>query len=136
MKGKAKIFALAIVLLSVVAILTTVVVAGSNLAILNGTSYTSIGTVFELGYGNLTSNTSTYCIQKGKSLKAKKKKFSLTNYIEIDGKNAIWYKDKYGTAAYLKNDANAQFAYILNKQQGYGNCRKSNCCSKCIMAYN
>ena len=120
MKGKAKIFALAIVLLSVVAILTTVVVAGSNLAILNGTSYTSIGTVFELGYGNLTSNTSTYCIQKGKSLKAKKKKFSLTNYIEIDGKNAIWYKDKYGTAAYLKNDANAQFAYILNKQQGYG----------------
>ena len=120
MKNKIRTILYMAIALIMIVLLTTAVIAGSDLTTLNGTSYTSIGTVFELGYGNLTSNTSTYCIQKGKSLKTPKKKFSLTNYIEIDGKNAIWYKDKYGTAAYLKNDYNAQFAYILNKQQGYG----------------
>ena len=60
-------FSLAMELI-IVAILTTVVIAGSDLTTLDGSGNSSIGKTFKLGYANLISNTNTYCIQKNKNM--------------------------------------------------------------------
>ena len=52
-------------------------------------------------------------------LKAEKT-YVVTTYIEINGKSATVFKNKFDAASQVDNNYNAQVAYILNKQQGYG----------------
>ena len=120
MKNKIKTLIFIVLSLSIIGLLTTAVVAGSDLTTLNGSGYSNINRVFRLGYNNLIANKNTYCIQKNKRILGPEKRYTLTNYIEINGKTATTYRDQYGNATYSKNDYNAQVAYILNKEQGYG----------------
>lgn len=105
----------------VVGFLTTAVLAAtSDLSKLKGTGYSKIGKVYKLNYSSLTSNNSTYCIQHNKKLRKEEKSYTLKKYIEIDGKYATVYQDSNGSSYNVKSDLNAQVAFILNNQGGYG----------------
>lgn len=118
---KIKIVSYILVALIVVGFLTTAVLATtSDLSKLKGTGYSKIGSTFKLNYSSLTSNNNTYCIQHGKKLRKEEKDYSLKKYIEIDGKYATVYKDSNGSSYNVKSDLNAQVAFILNTQGGYG----------------
>lgn len=118
---KIKIITNIVTALIVVGFLTTAVLAAtSDLSKLKGTGYSKIGKVYKLNYSSLTSNNSTYCIQHNKKLRKKEKSYTLKKYIEIDGKYATVYKDSNGSSYNVKSDLNAQVAFILNNQGGYG----------------
>ena len=119
---KIKIVTYILVALIVVGFLTTTVLATtSDLSKLKGTGYSKIGSTFKLNYSSLTSNNNTYCIQHGKKLRKEEKDYSLKKYIEIDGKDATVYSSSNGASKYsVKSDINAQVAFILNTQGGYG----------------
>lgn len=118
---KIKIITNIVTALIVVGFLTTVVLAAtSDLSKLKGTGYSKIGKVYKLNYSSLTSNNSTYCIQHNKKLRKEEKSYTLKKYIEIDGKYATVYKDSNGSSYNVKSDLNAQVAFILNNQGGYG----------------
>lgn len=118
---KIKIVSYILVALIVVGFLTTAVLATtSDLSKLKGTGYSKIGSTFKLNSSSLTSNNSTYCIQHNKKLRKKEKSYTLKKYIEIDGKYATVYKDSNGSSYNVKSDLNAQVAFILNTQGGYG----------------
>ena len=118
---KIKIVSYILVALIVVGFLTTAVLATtSDLSKLKGTGYSKIGSTFKLNYSSLTSNNSTYCIQHNKKLRKEEKSYTLKKYIEIDGKYATVYKDSNGSSYNVKSDLNAQVAFILNNQGGYG----------------
>ena len=118
---KIKIITNIVTALIVVGFLTTAVLAAtSDLSKLKGTGYSKIGKVYKLNYSSLTSNNSTYCIQHNKKLRKKEKSYTLKKYIEIDGKYATVYQDSNGSSYNVKSDLNAQVAFILNNQGGYG----------------
>lgn len=118
---KIKIITNIVTALIVVGFLTTAVLAAtSDLSKLKGTGYSKIGKVYKLNYSSLTSNNSTYCIQHSKKLRKEEKSYTLKKYIEIDGKYATVYKDSNGSSYNVKSDLNAQVAFILNNQGGYG----------------
>lgn len=118
---KIKIITNIVTALIVVGFLTTAVLAAtSDLSKLKGTGYSKIGKVYKLNYSSLTSNNSTYCIQYNKKLRKEEKSYTLKKYIEIDGKYATVYKDSNGSSYNVKSDLNAQVAFILNNQGGYG----------------
>lgn len=118
---KIKIITNIVTALIVVGFLTTAVLAAtSDLSKLKGTGYSKIGKVYKLNYSSLTSNNSTYCIQHNKKLIKEEKSYTLKKYIEIDGKYATVYKDSNGSSYNVKSDLNAQVAFILNNQGGYG----------------
>ena len=118
---KIKIITNIVTALIVVGFLTTAVLAAtSDLSKLKGTGYSKIGKVYKLNYSSLTSNNSTYCIQHNKKLRKEEKSYTLKKYIEIDGKYATVYKDSNGSSYNVKSDLNAQVAFILNTQGGYG----------------
>lgn len=118
---KIKIITNIVTALIVVGFLTTAVLAAtSDLSKLKGTGYSKIGKVYKLNYSSLTSNNSTYCIQHGKKLRKEEKSYTLKKYIEIDGKYATVYNDSNGSSYNVKSDLNAQVAFILNTQGGYG----------------
>lgn len=118
---KIKIITNIVTALIVVGFLTTAVLAAtSDLSKLKGTGYSKIGKVYKLNYSSLTSNNSTYCIQHNKKLSKKEKSYTLKKYIEIDGKYATVYQDSNGSSYNVKSDLNAQVAFILNNQGGYG----------------
>lgn len=118
---KIKIITNIVTALIVVGFLTTAVLATtSDLSKLKGTGYSKIGKVYKLNYSSLTSNNSTYCIQHNKKLRKEEKSYTLKKYIEIDGKYATVYKDSNGSSYNVKSDLNAQVAFILNNQGGYG----------------
>lgn len=118
---KIKIITNIVIALIVVGFLTTAVLAAtSDLSKLKGTGYSKIGKVYKLNYSSLTSNNSTYCIQHNKKLRKEEKSYTLKKYIEIDGKYATVYKDSNGSSYNVKSDLNAQVAFILNNQGGYG----------------
>lgn len=118
---KIKIITNIVTALIVVGFLTTAVLAAtSDLSKLKGTGYSKIGKVYKLNYSSLTSNNSTYCIQYNKKLRKKEKSYTLKKYIEIDGKYATVYNDSNGSSYNVKSDLNAQVAFILNNQGGYG----------------
>ena len=118
---KIKIITNIVTALIVVGFLTTAVLATtSDLSKLKGTGYSKIGKVYKLNYSSLTSNNSTYCIQHNKKLRKEEKSYTLKKYIEIDGKYATVYKDSNGSSYNVKSDLNAQVAFILNTQGGYG----------------
>ncbi len=118
---KIKIITNIVTALIVVGFLTTAVLAAtSDLSKLKGTGYSKIGKVYKLNYSSLTSNNSTYCIQHNKKLRKEEKSYTLKKYIEIDGKYATVYKDSNGSSYNVKSDLNAQVAFILNNQGGYG----------------
>lgn len=118
---KIKIITNIVTALIVVGFLTTAVLAAtSDLSKLKGTGYSKIGKVYKLNYSSLTSNNSTYCIQHNKKLRKEEKSYTLKKYIEIDGKYAIVYQDSNGSSYNVKSDLNAQVAFILNNQGGYG----------------
>ena len=118
---KIKIITNIVTALIVVGFLTTAVLAAtSDLSKLKGTGYSKIGKVYKLNYSSLTSNNSTYCIQHNKKLRKEEKSYTLKKYIEIDGKYATVYQDSNGSSYNVKSDLNAQVAFILNTQGGYG----------------
>ena len=118
---KIKIITNIVTALIVVGFLTTAVLAAtSDLSKLKGTGYSKIGKVYKLNYSSLTSNNSTYCIQLNKKLRKEEKSYTLKKYIEIDGKYATVYQDSNGSSYNVKSDLNAQVAFILNNQGGYG----------------
>ena len=118
---KIKIITNIVTALIVVGFLTTAVLAAtSDLSKLKGTGYSKIGKVYKLNYSSLTSNNSTYCIQHNKKLIKEEKSYTLKKYIEIDGKYATVYNDSNGSSYNVKSDLNAQVAFILNNQGGYG----------------
>ena len=119
---KIKIITNIVTALIVVGFLTTAVLAAtSDLSKLKGTGYSKIGKVYKLNYSSLTSNNSTYCIQHNKKLRKEEKSYTLkVEYIEIDGKYATVYQDSNGSSYNVKSDLNAQVAFILNNQGGYG----------------
>lgn len=118
---KIKIITNIVIALIVVGFLTTAVLAAtSDLSKLKGTGYSKIGKVYKLNYSSLTSNNSTYCIQHNKKLRKEEKSYTLKKYIEIDGKYATVYQDSNGSSYNVKSDLNAQVAFILNNQGGYG----------------
>lgn len=118
---KIKIITNIVTALIVVGFLTTAVLAAtSDLSKLKGTGYSKIGKVYKLNYSSLTSNNSTYCIQYNKKLRKEEKSYTLKKYIEIDGKYATVYQDSNGSSYNVKSDLNAQVAFILNNQGGYG----------------
>ena len=118
---KIKIITNIVTALIVVGFLTTAVLAAtSDLSKLKGTGYSKIGKVYKLNYSSLTSNNSTYCIQHNKKLRKEEKSYTLKKYIEIDGKYATVYNDSNGSSYNVKSDLNAQVAFILNNQGGYG----------------
>lgn len=118
---KIKIITNIVTALIVVGFLTTAVLAAtSDLSKLKGTGYSKIGKVYKLNYSSLTSNNSTYCIQHNKKLIKEEKSYTLKKYIEIDGKYATVYQDSNGSSYNVKSDLNAQVAFILNNQGGYG----------------
>ena len=118
---KIKIITNIVTVLIVVGFLTTAVLAAtSDLSKLKGTGYSKIGKVYKLNYSSLTSNNSTYCIQHNKKLRKEEKSYTLKKYIEIDGKYATVYQDSNGSSYNVKSDLNAQVAFILNNQGGYG----------------
>ena len=53
-------------------------------------------------------------------MRKEEKSYTLKKYIEIDGKYATVYKDSNGSSYNVKSDLNAQVAFILNTQGGYG----------------
>ena len=121
MKDKKQVLIYSIILIILVLMTTVVIATTSDLSQLKNTAYTKIGNNFILNYGSLTSNNNTYCIQHNKKLKAKEKTYKLVKYIEIDGKDATVYSDSRGNSKYtVNNNLNAQVAYILNTQGGYG----------------
>lgn len=118
---KIKIITNIVTALIVVGFLTTAVLAAtSDLSKLKGTGYSKIGKVYKLNNSSLTSNNSTYCIQHNKKLRKEEKSYTLKKYIEIDGKYATVYQDSNGSSYNVKSDLNAQVAFILNNQGGYG----------------
>ena len=123
MKRKNRNIVYLIIAILAVLILTTVVVAvDSDLSKLIGTRNKHIGDTFILSYsGTLANNTSAYCIQKGKNL-GEDRQFILDKYVELDGKQALVYRDYLSTekTEVVIDDLNAQISYILGKEQGYG----------------
>ena len=111
----------AIVPILSIIILTTAVVAVSDLSALKGTGSSKIGQTFLLRYtNNLKNRNDTYCIQKDKAFKYESA-FTLKGYVEINGKEAKVYTNNASNPTRVtKNDLNAQVAYILNKNQGFG----------------
>lgn len=124
MKEKTKIFILAFVLISVVAILTTIVIADASKDIsdVKETGYTKIGDEYQFDLQTLVDNKNAYCTQHGKRMRTGEyAKYTLAKYIEIDGKEATVYNDRSGFSKNtVTNDQNAQMAYILNQEKGYG----------------
>lgn len=123
MKEKTKIFMLAFVLICVIAILTTIVIADASRDItdVNGTGYTKIGDSYQFDLQTLVGNKNAYCTQHGKRMRTKEfADYTLAKYIEIDGKEATVYTNRNGASKTYANDKNAQMAYILNQEQGYG----------------
>ena len=122
MKEKTRIFIFAFVLISVVALLTTMVVAASrDISDVIGRSYTKIGDEYEFDLQTLVGNKNAYCTQHGKRMRTNDfAKYTLAKYIEIDGKEATVYTNRNGASKTYANDKNAQMAYILNQEQGYG----------------
>ena len=53
-------------------------------------------------------------------IEKRRKILYIKKYIEIDGKYATVYKDSNGSSYNVKSDLNAQVAFILNTQGGYG----------------
>ena len=53
-------------------------------------------------------------------MRKEEKSYTLKKYIEIDGKYATVYQDSNGSSYNVKSDLNAQVAFILNNQGGYG----------------
>lgn len=106
----------------IIGLLTTSVIASlSDLTQLNGTGKSEIGKVFTLSCrGTLESSNNAYCIQKNKKFKGEVK-FVLRNYVEIDGKQSTAYSSATDEQPrIIESDLNAEVAYILNKNQGYG----------------
>ncbi len=122
MKNKRRII-YSLMMILVIAVLTTVVIAtDSDLSKLIGTANTHIGDTYKLSYsGTLENSTAVYCIQKGKHL-GEDGTFILDKYVEIDGKNAKVYTDSSSSEepTEVNSDLNAQVAYILSKEKGYG----------------
>ena len=111
----------AIVPILSIIILTTAVVAVSDLSALKGTGSSKIGQTFLLRYtNNLKNRNDTYCIQKDKAFKYESA-FTLKGYVEINGKEAKVYTNNASNPTRVtKSNLNAQVAYILNKNQGFG----------------
>ena len=122
MKTKSNIIVFLTILILIIALLTTGVIADvSDLGELNGTGKSKIGQVFTLSYSeSLQGNTGLYCIQKGKSFSGETS-FILKNYVEINGKEATVYSSATDESPRVVNsNLNAEVAYILNLDQGYG----------------
>ena len=117
MKKKNRVILYTIISLIVIGFFTTSVIGLSDLSELIGTGNSKIGSTFQLGYATIHGNTGAYCIQHGKALKAAAKTFRLTNYVEINGKEAkIYSSSDVASLSVINNDLNAQIAYILNKK--------------------
>lgn len=123
MKEKMKIVTLAFVLVSVVAVLTTMVVAASrDISDVEGKSYTKIGNKYQFDLKTLVDNSNAYCTQHGKRMRTGEfANYKLAKYIEIEGKEATVYSNRNGSSKLtVVNKKNAEMAYILSKKQGYG----------------
>lgn len=121
MKVKNKVLIYFMVLICIIILLTTSVKAQlSDLSVLIGTGSSNIGNVYNLSYLSVTSNNRTYCIQHGKKLRNAEEKYILKNYVEIDGKEARVYSTPGTDCSIVVDNLNAEVAYILNRQQGYG----------------
>lgn len=125
MKTKSKILMYLIIVATV--LLASIVIADSvnDLSSLKNSGYSRIGYTYQLGYGIIHSTEDTYdknayCIQYDKPLNSPTKTYTVTNYIEINGKEAKVYSDTTGNSTTVINDLNAQVAYILNQKYGYG----------------
>lgn len=121
MKIKDKILtAIAIITLIVITLTATGVMAADISELKEGEGKSKIGQVFNLSYtNNLKNGTDTYCIQKGKDFN-KPKDYTVANYVEINGNQAIVYNSKDSEGNKVVNTLNGQVAYILNQKQGYG----------------
>ena len=104
-----------------VVVLTTSATALSDLSVLKGTGSSKIGQVFTLRYtDNLKGNASAYCIQKDEGFSGETK-YVLKDYVEINGKEAkVYTSTSSQPTSVVKNNLNAEVAYILNRNQGYG----------------
>lgn len=119
MKFKNKIV-IAIVIIVICLTATGVFAGTDDLTVLKGTGSSKIGQVYKLRYtDNLKGNKGAYCIQKGKDLNYLEDYF-VKNYVELNGKQAKVYETANGDAKTVVSDLNAQMAYILNQDEGYG----------------
>lgn len=122
MKNKSKIILSTIItMLTVIGVTVTGVIASvSDLSELKGTGSSKIGEVFTLSYSStLKGNKGAYCIQKNKNFSGETE-YILKSYVEINGKQAKVYESKDSSGKVVTNDLNAQVAYILNQNEGYG----------------
>lgn len=127
MKNKIKIITTVIItMLIIIGItITSVIATVSDLSQLKGTGSSKIGEVFKLSYTDtLKGNKGAYCIQKGKNFKGGEKNYILKSYVEINGRQATLYNSKDSSGSVVTNELNAQVAYILNKNEGYGSHEK------------
>ena len=123
MKNRIKIITTVIItMLAVIGItITSVIATVSDLSELKGTGSSKIGEVFKLSYsGTLKGNKGSYCIQKGKNFNGGEKNYILKSYVEINGRQAKVYDEKNSSGKIVTNLLNAQVAYILSKNEGYG----------------
>ena len=109
-KNKILLFVTVVTLIIVLLMASGVRAYSSDISSLkSGSGKSKIGEILSLGFGDTLAKENTYCIQKNKTL-------------EIDGNQATLYKSKNSSGETVISDTglNAQVAYILSKNQGYG----------------
>jgi len=79
-----------------------------------------IGSTLTYNLRKLEAAKNTYCAQHGKHLKSSDKYYTITKYIEIDGKTATVYGSKDSNGKTKVGEINAKMAYALAQKQGYG----------------
>ena len=109
-----------IVVLSIILFMTTSKATNlSGFSALSSLQEKAIGSTISLGYNDLINSKDAYCIQHGKAFWYPKRTFTVCDYIEIDGNVATIYT-KNGQTKRVINKANAEMAYILQREEGYG----------------
>lgn len=74
-----------------------------------------------LNYLDLQYRHNLHCIQHGTDLfSSTNVEYTIADYVEINGKEAKLYTSSKSSPKIIKNNYNAQVAYILGQGQGYG----------------
>ena len=123
-KNRIKLF-ITIITLVIILFTSGGVIANSDISSLKtGSGKDKIGQVLSLGFNdtlNKSGDNGAYCIQKGKSLHSERRNYTVSAYVELDGNLATVYNSKNSSEGNLIIDnLNGQVAYILSKNQGYG----------------
>ena len=92
----------------------------SDVVEVEGKNKKAIGETLTYNLTKLQAAKNTYCAQHGKRLRSSDKFYTVTKYVEINGKTATVYGSKDSKGTTKTGDINAKMAYALAQKQGYG----------------